>query len=279
MAGIKAEIGKITELETLGTGLGSETLQQFARRNLMRGLPHANAAFIKVLQSGEQFRGNVLSAKHLNKRGLFLGGLRFIQVFFHLLDHKKTGDLRPSHLGEEAFKVRLEDRFGFLREVVHERHELAAPLLEAFPIRDQFAGLRRQGPGGRLVKLGVKSLEEARDIRRCAEYFFQGFVVGLIQRGFFDPKSFDLTAGFHEVILGAGEFPLLRKLITKFQIAFLVRKKAQIIRVEFLRSAFHENRLKTIFFIHVAQKLFDLHLGLVIGMGVLNVKNELRIRS
>ena len=91
-----------------------------------------------------------------------------------------------------------------------------------------------------------------------------------------DGKAFNILAGFHKIELRARKLSLLGELIAKFDILFLFRKKTQIIRVEFLGGSFHEDRGKSVFLVHVAQELLDLHLGLIVSVGVLNVKNELR---
>ena len=208
---------------------------------------------------------------------MLLDTFSFVQIFFQLLNNKQPRDLRPTHLGEEALKVHFHDLLGLLSETLDKWHKIAAALLKTLPIGDKLPGLGGKSLGRDTVKLRVESLEKACDIGLSSKNLFQGLIICAIQRSLFDSELFDILVGFHEIKLGAGELSLLGELVAEFEVAFLIGEKAKIIRIEFFGSAFYEDGFETVFLVHVAQELFDLHLGLIVCVSVLDMKNELRI--
>ena len=114
-----------------------------------------------------------------------------------------------------------------------------------------------------------------------AEDFLQGFVIRAIQRDLFDAQPFG-GAGFplsHQEQFRAGELALLREFVAKLVVVFLIGEKAEVIGIQFFRGAFDEDGLETVFLVHIFQELLDLDLRLVIRVGVLYMKDELRVRG
>ncbi|OQA41289.1 MAG: hypothetical protein BWY49_00445 [Candidatus Omnitrophica bacterium ADurb.Bin314] len=251
----------------------------------------ADILILEVLNVPDQLRGQTFRAQKTEKLFFFRRGAGRRKFFLDILEYQEARDLRPLHLGEQAFEIKFERLIRLPGEGTDIGHEFPLSFFKLFPLPDHAAEVVAGNPGRDRFEARVEFVHVAARDRFRAEHFPEGLVVLPVELRVLDAVrlhrcgvsaffSVLLTPHFVRIFqekqLRSRQAAVFRELIREQAVAFVIGKILQTVGIKFRARAFHEDRVNRIGLVQVFEKFLDFLLGAVVGVSVLDVKDQTR---
>ncbi|OQA40241.1 MAG: hypothetical protein BWY49_01015 [Candidatus Omnitrophica bacterium ADurb.Bin314] len=280
IAGLYAEMGIIAEPEPLGPGLRGESFEQITGlqrlgRTVLALARDADVLVPEIHDPVNEVPGNTNLLQVGKKRRLFGGGLRGIQLFFHVLEDKEARDLGPLHLREETFHIEIQEPLRVSGQGTHIRHELAVTILELFPVGDDAAHVAAGDLACDHRKAGFETIDEPVDDGLVLIHSLEGFVILPVKAGGLDTLGPDLLAvRLKDKKFRARQFPFSGKTVRKHAVTLRIGEEFQIFGIERIGGAFHEDGSDPVLRAQIFKEPLDPGLRVIVRVRVLDVEYE-----